>query len=1159
MHARQLYISRFIGYIVIYIIAGVIFGSAQINAQEISFPNAPVSTEALQSELLKIETDTSLSSEQRASIETIYKAAFNESSLATQARQDAVRFENELAQAETTETRLRRDIEQLNTRSSDENDLDNIDRSLNVLERELSTLEGELRGYRTELSQYETTLDALLQRPLQLGDELSLARSDEAELGQQISELGDVSDDARELAAGRLLEMQFYRHQIQVIAMERELAGLGTRQNLVSLRRDLVTLKIARTEARVLLLQSRTGLRRIRLAQDVLKQAQSDLNLLEKEHAYVREYAVDNYTLAIKLSKIAENGGQYPRRLANAQDSLEIAREDLRLANQLIELGNLNRASNTNLRRIQNNRAPLSAIGVDISKAKKDIADQMQSRILAEDELRDLTIRGKSLSTNFELWQKANPLQADISATDLSYLLALNQRRRGFLNELINASSVNIEDANGLLQVQTDWQTQVTALRDLLNKTLLWTPSSEIIGRKWVGQAFRGTRKLMSGERLNLIIRNLLDGLWRYSPLVLLGSLAVISLLSARKSLRYTLADIAKKVGHVQVDSYWHTPRTIAICGLLALPVPIIFALTGFILLRAVTPDPLIVQLGQTGIELAGFLWFFLTWREWNRNGALMGPHFDLSEDIRMRVNQELYWFIPVGAFVIGCVTVTQNSRDIDIYSGFSVLAFMVIALLMAMFTLRVFWAKKDVLQRAADEGHRVWKYRKTITAIFVALPLLSGVLAFFGFYETARVLLSRLLFSSGLVIAVYVLYGLISRTVLVAQRRISLQQAIDRRDRVQKARIEKEAAQERGEMVVSPPAVDYDRIDVETTSRQTTQLLNTLVSVGFAILMWLFWQDLLPALSVFDNVKIPLGKSIGPGGELITSSSISLWTIIRSMVILTLTIIAGKNLPGFLEVFVLDSVKLEPGIRYAIITILGYLIFAFGLTITFSVLGVEWAKLQWIVAALGVGIGFGLQEIIANFISGLIILFERPIRIGDYVTIGDQSGTVSRIKIRATTLTDLDNREILIPNKEIITGRVTNWTLSNAVTRLKIHVGIAYGSDTDRARDLMFDVLENHNKTLEQPGPQVLFMGFGDSALDFELRAFIASFEDRFPVLDALHNDINKALAAEGITIPFPQRDVHIKQESYPPNRTPVEKAAIKTVKKKTGNPKTS
>ena len=190
-----------------------------------------------------------------------------------------------------------------------------------------------------------------------------------------------------------------------------------------------------------------------------------------------------------------------------------------------------------------------------------------------------------------------------------------------------------------------------------------------------------------------------------------------------------------------------------------------------------------------------------------------------------------------------------------------------------------------------------------------------------------------------------------------------------------------------------------------------------------------------------------------------------------------------------------------EAGTRYAVTTILGYIIIAAGIIIGFNQLGLQWSQLRWIATGLSVGIGFGLQKIIANFISGLIILFERPIRIGDYVTIGDQSGTVSRIQIRATTLKDLDNLEILIPNEALISERVTNWTLSSSITRLIVPVGIAYGSDTDSAREIMLAAVRDLPKVLNTPAPNVLFTGFGDSSLNFEVRVFLNTFDDRVPM----------------------------------------------------------
>ena len=351
-------------------------------------------------------------------------------------------------------------------------------------------------------------------------------------------------------------------------------------------------------------------------------------------------------------------------------------------------------------------------------------------------------------------------------------------------------------------------------------------------------------------------------------------------------------------------------------------------------------------------------------------------------------------------------------------------------------------------------------------------------------------------------------------------------------------ARQQKAEAAERGDIPSAPPPIDTSQIDIKAISRQSSQLLNTLVVLGFAGLMWLTWSDLLPALSIFNDVVLGsyTGQVFDEAGAIIdTKIPITLWNLVQSAVILILTYIAAKNLPGFLEVFVLNRAGIDAGTRYAVRTILGYVIIAVGIVIGFDRLGLQWSQLRWIVTGLSVGIGFGLQKIIANFISGLIILFERPIRIGDYVTIGEQSGTVSRIKIRATTLSDLDNREILIPNEALISERVTNWTLSNSVTRLIIPVGIAYGSDTDKARDIMLDALKANPKVLDTPAPNVLFTGFGDSSLDFQLRVFLSNFEDRWPVTHTIHTEVNKALEAAGISIPFPQTDLHIVSQNGP------------------------
>ena len=194
--------------------------------------------------------------------------------------------------------------------------------------------------------------------------------------------------------------------------------------------------------------------------------------------------------------------------------------------------------------------------------------------------------------------------------------------------------------------------------------------------------------------------------------------------------------------------------------------------------------------------------------------------------------------------------------------------------------------------------------------------------------------------------------------------------------------------------------------------------------------------------------------------------------------------------------------------------------------------MGVGWANIQWLIAALGVGLGFGLQEIVANFVSGLIILFERPFRVGDFLTVGQTEGTVTRIRIRATTITDLDRRELIVPNKAFVTGQLINWSLSDPVVRIILKVGVAYGSDTVLTERLLLEAAKEHAGVLRDPYPRAFFLGFGDNSLDFELRVFISDVLARFSISHGLHMEIDRKFRASGVVIAFPQRDVHLDAE---------------------------
>jgi potassium efflux system protein len=239
--------------------------------------------------------------------------------------------------------------------------------------------------------------------------------------------------------------------------------------------------------------------------------------------------------------------------------------------------------------------------------------------------------------------------------------------------------------------------------------------------------------------------------------------------------------------------------------------------------------------------------------------------------------------------------------------------------------------------------------------------------------------------------------------------------------------------------------------------------------------------------------------------------------------------LVALARIPGLLEILLRQKLKVAPASAYAFTRVIQYAATMLLVIIVVGALGVSWSSLQWAVAALSLGIGFGLQEIVANFISGLIILFEQPIRLGDVVTVGETSGTVTRIQMRATTIRDFDRLELLVPNKEFITGRLLNWSLSDSVTRRVIKVGVAYGTDMDQALEIVTDVAKSHPNVMSDPEAIITFEEFGDNSLLIVMRYFLEKLERPLNVDSELRLDINRRFNKAGIVVAFPQRDIHI------------------------------
>jgi len=278
------------------------------------------------------------------------------------------------------------------------------------------------------------------------------------------------------------------------------------------------------------------------------------------------------------------------------------------------------------------------------------------------------------------------------------------------------------------------------------------------------------------------------------------------------------------------------------------------------------------------------------------------------------------------------------------------------------------------------------------------------------------------------------------------------------------------------------------------------------------------------PAIAVGRAV---LGAKLGRG-----SIQIAVSDILEFVLTVWLAYAVSVFVRFVLREDVYPHTRLTRGISYAISSLLNYVIIAFGFLLGLGALGLDLTKVTVLAGAFGVGIGFGLQSVVNNFVSGLILLFERPVHVGDIVEIGSTSGEVSRIGIRASTLRTWQGAEIIVPNAQLVTELVTNWTLSDRTRRIDLPVGVDYGSPPDKVVDVLEAVAREHPQIMQTPPPQAVFKSFGDSSINFELRAWTNRFE-RWPKIQTeLAAAIYAALHAAGMSLPFPQREVRVLRD---------------------------
>ncbi len=697
-------------------------------------------------------------------------------------------------------------------------------------------------------------------------------------------------------------------------------------------------------------------------------------------------------------------------------------------------------------------------------------------------------------------------------------------------------SKLSALDANTLqlIQISRDY-------RAFIDDRLLWMPSTDLIpihkgrllldGLHWFGLPANISGLLADLQRV-VTERGLYFAVW------LTGLLALLSLRRRAVNDLRTTAEATRKV---RSDSLMGTAKSLGSTLLLILPLP--WALVGAgVLLGHLPGAHEYSTVVAVGLQSAGHTLLLLrTLRQVCRPDGLARAHLSWNPVLCENLGKQATWLAPMAAplaflTTTGAISVpsafirSTGALQAEVPGLLSLgrLSIIVLLFLLAVAVYRIWRKDGPVMQAMAESPDQAkWAHYHILWFVPALLvPLFLAVAALVGFYYTAAFLAGKAGETIWFVLGLVLLKDLVLRGIYVAQRRLRFEEALRYRE-------ETLAQQAEPSQATNDTAVDELPLeDQKPNYGQLGDQVRQLVKLGFTITLlvglWLIWRDDIPALNFLDEIALPISTNKLVDG-VSTEVQLTLGDMVAGLLLGGLALFAARHIPALLELTLLQRLPLSRASRYAVTTLTQYIVAMVGLVISFKALGLQWSSIQWLVAALSVGLGFGLQEIVANFISGIILLFEQPIRVGDVVTVDGTSGTVSRIRIRATTIVSWERQELVIPNKTFITGQLINWTLSDTVTRVFITVGVSYASDTRKAMELMAEAAAEHPKILTEPPPRISFEGFGDNALTLNMRAFLSEVDARLQTITELHQAILDKLRAAGIEIAFPQRDLHL------------------------------
>ncbi len=894
--------------------------------------------------------------------------------------------------------------------------------------------------------------------------------------------------------------------------------------DLVQVRRDYRAKFLAQEEKKLAALHDAIDARRLAEATAQASEA-ARMAAVERPEA-IAKLAKENSALAEKQAAIAAKSTALTDELARVVRERDKLDKEFTQSAERVKAAGLTEASGQQLRQQQEMLPDRQAISRRIAQLQHEKEEIVYSSF----DLLDRRSTIKDMDSDERIAKILEKIPAEQRAAAEREIRELLTAELQILDSTIKTYDTYARQLPELIAAQEKLRQTTKDYADFITEHVLWIRSTSfprLADWKPAVDAFSWTF-----NRDNW--RTALEAWWiklGSSPLAVTLFAVVLGFsLYMHRRLRNRLRAVGEQAEKRTSTDFWPSLEATWITLLMALPWPIILAFLGWWMENPLNESEFVRSL-SVSLQFAALCLLLLELvKHLCRSQGLADAHFNWPQSCLQQVRRHMRWLIwaclPLVVWLTGLEV--QNVEKLW-SSSLGRACFVAVMALMSCAAYRVLLSQQSPFRQLlmnnsetnSPQFFRLW------SPVVTALPMLLALLAIVGYYYTAQQLTLRLLQTAAVVFVLLVLGGLTRRWILVNRRRLAREQA--KQKRAQTAAVA--AANVVSDEAPALPAAEFveDSVDLVALGEQTSKLVLTGLIAAGLVSAWFVWGEMLPALSYFSQEPIFPRPNI--------DNELTWGQLFQFLLVLVVTYVATRNLPALMEFAILQRLPLDSGSRYAITSISRYVLVAIGISTAYSSLGFDGTSIQWLVAAMGVGLGFGLQEIFANFVSGIILLFERPIRVGDIVTLGDKTGVVSRIRMRATTIIDPDRKEYVVPNKDLITERLLNWTLSDSSNRIVVKVGIAYGSDTELACRLLREAAWEHPLVLKEPEPNATLEGFGASTLDFTLRCFLPSMEARGRTIHDLNTAINEKFRAAGLEMAYPQTEVYIK--SWPKDWT--------------------